>query len=143
MSNLYPKWKEALLQASADSALTGTVKAVLTSQAYSASHQYYSSLTSIATTTAGGGPATITIGPTKTYTDGYFDTSDDTDTFTQVSGAGGAVTALVIYIENGGANTTWRLVAYIDGFASVTPNGGDITIDWSDAGDGFDGIFRL
>ena len=29
-NKIYPKWKEALLQASSDSALTGTVKVALT-----------------------------------------------------------------------------------------------------------------
>jgi hypothetical protein len=50
-------------------------------------------------------------------------------TFTAVSGA--TVEALVIYRKNSGANTTWRLVAYIDTSVTglpVTPNGGDITL---------------
>jgi hypothetical protein len=43
---LYPKYKEAIIQASANSSLTGTVKAVLidtASYTYSAAHEFYSS----------------------------------------------------------------------------------------------------
>jgi hypothetical protein len=60
-------------------------------------------------------------------------------TFSAVSGA--SVEALVLYRKNAGANTTWRLVAYIDTSVTglpVTPNGGDISITWS-----VSGIFSL
>jgi hypothetical protein len=56
-------------------------------------------------------------------------------TYTAVSGA--TVEALVIYRHNSGANTTWRLVAYIDTSVTglpVTPNGGDISITWNASG---------
>jgi hypothetical protein len=43
----------------------------------------------------------------------------------------------VIYVQNAGASTTWRLFAYIDtgvtGLPVVT-NGGDITITWNASG---------
>jgi hypothetical protein len=140
-SALYPAWKEALLQASSNSALTGTVKAILVdtgTYTYNSAHDFLNDITGIAQ--SGGSNATITI-DNKSYTSGRFDTSDDTDTFTSVT-AGNSVEALIIYIDTGTSSTS-RLVAYIDGFASVTPNGGDITVDWSDIGDGFDGIFQL
>jgi hypothetical protein len=68
-----------------------------------------------------------------TVTSGTLDGGDVT--FTAVSGA--TVEALVIYRKNSGANTTWRLVAYIDTSVTglpVTPNGGDITVTWNASG---------
>jgi len=47
---IYPKWKEALEQASADSALTGTVKAVLLDlgvYSYNAAHDMYDDLSGV------------------------------------------------------------------------------------------------
>ena len=69
---------------------------------YSASHQFYSSLTNIV-----GTPQPIT---TPTVVNGMFDGDDVT--FTAVSGT--VVGAIVIYRQNAGANTTWRLVLYED-----------------------------
>ena len=70
---------------------------------------------------------------TKTITNGTFD--GDNVTFTAVSGS--SVEALVLYRKNAGANTTWRLIAYIDTSVTglpVTPNGGDIDITWNASG---------
>lgn len=130
---LYPKWKEALLQNSADSDLdgsgsTGVFVALVDTgtYTYSASHQYYSDLSGIVGTDQ-------EIGATKSYTSGTFDGGDVT--FSAVSGA--QCEALVIYRKNAGANTTWRLVAYIDTGVTglpVTPNGGDITVTWNASG---------
>lgn len=132
---LYPKWKEALLQASASSALNGSgatgVYAALIdtgTYTYSAAHQYYSDLTGVAGTTD------QEIGATKTYTNGVFDGADITwPTVT------GTVTyeAIVLYVKNAGANTTWRLVAYIDTSViglPVTSNGGNISVTWNASG---------
>lgn len=52
--------------------------------------------------------------------------------------AGDPCEALIIY-QHTGTESTSRLIAYIDGF-TVTPNGGDITIQW-DAGANL--IFKL
>ena len=129
---LYPKWKEALVQNSADSDLDGSgttgVYALLVdtgTYTYSASHQYYSDLSGIVGTE-------VELG-TKTYTNGALDAADST--FSAVTGA--TAEAIVIYRKNAGANTTWRLVAYIDsGFTGlpVTPNGGDIVVQWNASG---------
>lgn len=124
---LYQKWKEGLLQSTANHALTGTVKAALVdtgTYSYSAAHQYYSSVSGVV-----GTP--VTIGTSKTYTNGTFDAADIT--FSAVSGA--TVEALVIYVDTGSAATS-PLVAYIDTATGlpVTPNGGDITITWSASG---------
>lgn len=124
---LYPKWKQALVQASANSALTGTVKVALIdigTYTYSDTHEFLTDLTGIVGTSQ-------TIG-TKTYVDGVFD-GDDVS-FTAVTG--NTVEALVIYIDTGVAGTS-RLVSYVDsgvGSLPVTPNGGDIDINWNASG---------
>lgn len=127
-NTLYPKWKEALLQNSSNSALTGTVKVALVdtgTYTYSASHEFLSSVTGRVGTDQ-------TIGATKSYTDGVFDGGDLT--YTTVTG--NSVEALVIYVDTGVAGTS-RLVAYIDTGVTglpVTPNGGDITVTWNASG---------
>lgn len=130
---LYPKWKEALLQSSANSALNGSgttgvyVALVDTgTYTYNAADEFYSQLSGIVGTDQ-------EIGATKTYTNGVFDGADVT--FTSVSG--NSVEALVLYVKNAGANTTWRLVAYIDTGVTglpVTPNGGNISVSWNASG---------
>jgi hypothetical protein len=132
---LYPLWKENVIQASASSALngsgtTGVYAALITTSsgyAYSAAHQYYSDLTNIVGTDQ-------EIGATKTYTSGTFKTTA-TNTYSALTGT--VVGAVVLYIKNAGANTTWRLVCYLDtGITGlpVTPNGGDVTMTWNASG---------
>jgi hypothetical protein len=124
---LYPKWKEAIVQASSNSSLGGTVKVALVdtgTYTYSSAHEFQSSLSGVVGTAQ-------TLG-TKTYTNGVFDAADVT--FTAVSGS--SVEALVIYIDTGSSATS-RLVAYIDTGVTglpVTPNGGDIGIQWNASG---------
>jgi hypothetical protein len=68
-----------------------------------------------------------------TITSGTFDGNDLT--YTAVTGV--SIEALVIYRHNSGANTTWRLVLYLDTSVTglpVTPNGGDITVTWNASG---------
>jgi len=130
---IYPKWKEALLQNSADSDLDGTgstgVWAALIdtgTYTYSSAHEFYSSLSGVVGTD-------VEVGATKSYTNGTFDGADVT--FSSVSGA--TVEAIVLYRKNAGANTTWRLIAYLDtSFTGlpVTPNGGNITVTWNASG---------
>ena len=130
---VYPKWKEALATGAADADLDGSgttgVYAALVdtgTYTYSSAHEFYSSLSGIVGTDQ-------EIGATKTYTNGVFDGADLT--YTAVTGA--TVEALVLYRKNAGANTTWRLVAYIDTGVTglpVTPNGGNITVAWNASG---------
>lgn len=130
---LYPKWKEALLQSSADADLdgsgtTGVYVALVDTgvYTYNAAHEFYSSLSGVVGTDQ-------EIGATKTYTNGVFDGGDVT--FPTVSG--NTVEALVLYRKTAGANTTWRLIAYIDTGVTglpVTPNGGNISITWNASG---------
>lgn len=120
---IYPKWKEAVIQGSANSSLAGNVKAILVDTVdytYSAAHDFLDDVP--------GGAIVATSGNlgTKTYTNGTFDTADFT--FTAVTGD--VSEALIIYIDTGSAATS-RLVCYRDTNVTglpVTPNGGDITV---------------
>jgi hypothetical protein len=129
---IYPKYKEAALSGSANTALTGSGTTGLFvalvdagTYTYSASHEFYSSLSGVV-----GTDQEIT---TVTLTNGVVD--GDNVTFPAVTG--NSAEALVIYRKNAGANTTWRLVAYLDsgvGNLPVTPNSGDIGITWNASG---------
>jgi|SanBayMetagenome_1026888.scaffolds.fasta_scaffold55275_2 hypothetical protein len=129
---IYPKYKEAVLQSSANSSLTGTVKAALVdtgTYTYSAAHEFLTSLSGVVGTAQ-------TIGATKSYTNGVFDGGDVT--YSAVTG--NTAEALVLYIDTGTAGTS-RLVAFIDTGVTglpVTPNGGDINVTWNASG-----IFQL
>lgn len=123
---LYPLGKQEALKGNLNLS-SGTVKVALVdtgTYTYSASHQYYSSVSGVV-----GTPQTI---GSKTFTSGTFDGADVT--FTAVTG--NSVEALIIYIDTGTAGTS-QLVAYIDTSVTglpVTPNGGDITITWNASG---------
>ncbi len=125
---IYPKWKEAIIQASSNSSLGGTLKAVLIDTAdytYSSAHDFYDD----ASAGAVGTPQTI---GTKTYTNGTLD--GDNVTFSALSGD--PCEAILIFLDTGTPATS-RLVAYIDTGVTglpVTPNGGDVTITWDAAG---------
>jgi hypothetical protein len=131
---IYPKWKQAIMQASANSSLAGSgatgVYAALCdtgTTAYSAAHEFYSSVASAQVGTE------VEIGATKSYTDGVFDGADVAFGAT----SGNTAEAVIIFIKNAGANTTWRLVAFLDtGITNlpVTPNGGTISITWDATG---------
>ena len=130
---IYPLYKQSLLAGDANADLdnntaTDGVYAALIDTGvytYSAAHQFYSSLTGII-----GTPQRITA---PTVTSGVLDGSDVT--YTAVTGNNAE--AIVIYRQNSGANTTWRLVAFIDTGVTglpVLPNGGDISITWNASG---------
>ena len=134
MSNqLYPKWKQAIQQATANSSLAGSgttgvyVALVDTGvYTYNAAHESFSSVASAQV----GTEQEIT---SKTFTDGVFDGAD----VTVPSVTGNTAEALVIFVKNAGANTTWRLVAFIDTGVTglpVTPNGGAINVAWNASG---------
>ena len=130
-SALYPLGKQALLSAGINIP-SDSIKGALVNTSvytYSASHQYYSSVTP-----SGGVVGTPVALANKSVINGVFD-ADDT-TFTAVSGS--AVAAIVLYKDTG-TPTTAPLLAYIDGI-SVTPNGGDIIVQWDS---GANRIFAL
>jgi hypothetical protein len=92
---------------------------------FSQAHQFASSLTAAIA-------ADVTLG-TKTANGagsnpGCFDAADAT--FTAVP-SGAPIDCLVVYKDSGNVNTS-PLLFYIDGF-TVTPNGGDITIQWANS----------
>lgn len=129
---IYPLYKQALLDASANTDLNdGTVKVALIdtgTYSYNSTHEFYSSVSGVV-----GTPQTIA---NTTVANGLFD--GDNVTFTAVTG--NSVEALLIYIDTGSAATS-RLVAWIDTSVTglpVTPNGGDIAISWNASG-----IFQL
>lgn len=131
-SALYPKWKEQLIQAGANTALTGDIRVILIDTAdytYSAVHDFLDDVAAISRV------GTATALATKTYTDGVFDAADTVMT----SVTGDPSEALILFHEGGATDATRRLVAYIDGF-TVTPNGGNITLQWDS---GVNRIFKL
>lgn len=120
---LYPNGKENLLNGEID-LVDDTIKVAMIdtdTYTYSATHEFYSDLSGIVDT-----PVALT---TKSTTDGVFDADDAT--FTSVTG--NTVEALVIYKDTGTPSTS-PLIVYIDSGTNlpVTPNGGDITVQWSD-----------
>lgn len=130
---IFPEYKEFLLAASANVSLNvndatdGPFIALVDTgtYTYSAAHDFYNDLSGIV-----GTDQRIV---TPTVANGTFD--GDNVTFTAVTGA--TVEALVIYRKNAGANTTWKLVCYIDTSVTglpVTPNGGDISITFNASG---------
>ena len=133
---IYPPYGTALLAASAnvsmdqDDSTNGPFAALVDTgtYTYSAAHDFYNDLSGIV-----GTDQRIT-GPTVgSVAAGVFDGADVT--FSSVSGA--SVEAIVIYRHNSGANTTWRLVVFLDTSVTglpVTPNGGNITITWNASG---------
>jgi hypothetical protein len=116
---LYPLYKEAVIQASTNSSLGGTVKArALTSAyTYSATHQFLTDLSAAMTGTTDQTLAS------KTFTTGKFTSSSVT--YTAVT-SGNTMVAVALYIDTGTAGTS-RLVAYLDGFSQLA-NGGDISV---------------
>jgi hypothetical protein len=111
---------------------TATIKAVLVrSYTFSAAHKFVSDAT-----TAGASIVSTSAAMTsKTVTGGIADAADVT--FTAVT-AGAAITSILVYQSSavtGGADvaaSAQRLIAYLDTATGlpVTPNGGDITIQW-------------
>lgn len=131
-SKIYPKWKQAIVQCDATASLagsgtTGVYAALVDTGTYirDDAHEFYSSLSGVV-----GTDQELT---SKTFVGGLFDAADTT----HPSVTGSSAEAIVLYVKNAGANTTWRVVAYIDGI-SVTPNGGDIATVWNASG-----IFQL
>lgn len=127
---LYDKGREAFL--SGDITFDGdNIKCVLTRDVPdTATDQFLSDLAS-----------TVSTSPNltgKTVTDGIADAADVT--FTAVA-AGAAINYIVVY-QDTGVSTTSRLIAAIDTATGlpVTPNGGDIEIQWDN---GPDKIFKL
>ncbi|WP_409188443.1 hypothetical protein [Bradyrhizobium sp. RDM4] len=107
VDKVYPKWKETLMQAGANSSLGGTVKALLVdadAYTYDDAHQFLSDVAS------GARVATSAALTSKTFTAGVFKAGNTT--FSLASG--NPCEAVIIFIDTGSAATS-QLAAYIDG----------------------------
>ena len=129
---LYPEGKDNILSGNID-LLNDTIKAVLIdtgTYTYNTAHDAYDDLSGVV--------GTATTIANITVTSGVVDGDDVT--FSSVTG--NSVEAIVIYKDSGTPSTSY-LIAYIDSASAglpVTPNGGDITIQWSS---GANKIFAL
>jgi hypothetical protein len=124
-SAVYPKALEAFLKADIDLD-TVDVKAVLLDLAtytYNAAHDFYDDLSGVV------GTESAALG-SKTFTNGVFDAADTT--FSSVTGA--AVGAVAVFVDRGGVASADNLLSYNEFTSSVTPNGGDITVQWNASG---------
>ena len=130
---IYPKYKEAIIDASANVDINDlTVKCAL----LQATETYLATDTFLSDITAGAVIGTAQTLNNTTVLNGLFDADDVT--FTAVSGA--QVVTLLIYIDTGTPATS-RLVAWLDTGVTglpVTPNGGNISVTWNASG-----IFQL
>jgi hypothetical protein len=135
VSFLYDKGREGFLDGSIDWD-TDDIRAILIDTGtYTADQATDDFLADIA-----GGARIAVSGAlaSKTVTSGVADAADVT--FTAVTGA--SIEAVVLY-KHTGVDGTSRLIAYIDTATSglpVTPNGGDIVVQWDS---GADRIFKL
>ncbi|WP_412079029.1 hypothetical protein ACLF6K_37430 [Streptomyces xanthophaeus] len=123
-SALYTSFKALLLNADIDLA-ADDIRAIIVDTAdytFSAGHDFLDDVA------AGSRIAVSSALGSKTTTGGIFDAADVT--FTSVTGD--SVEAIVLY-KHTGSDATSDLIAYIDG-VSVTPNGGNITIQWNASG---------
>jgi len=135
----YPLWKNALMtelatnksldQLSPNNCALALVTIGTGGYNFSTAHQYYTDLSSIV-----GTPTALT---SPALTSNVFSAANLV--FTAVSGT--AIGGFVIYRQNSGANSTWRLVLYEDtGIVGLPliPNGGNLLVSWS-----VQGIFGL
>ena len=131
-NQLYPKAKEAFLNADIDMAVDTITIALIDTGEYTfdSTHQYRSDISNSAVISS----ATLS---NKTTTNGVFDADDAT--FTSVTGANAE--ALILF-QDTGVQSTSRLIAYIDSATGlpILPNGGDITVAFSS---GSNRIFSL
>lgn len=124
-SALYPSFKQLLLGGDIDLA-TDDIRAVIVDTAdyiYSSAHDFLDDIP------ADAGVAVSSALTGKTIANGVFDAADVT--FNAVTGD--SVEAVVLY-KHTGVDATSSLIAYIDGFSAVTPNGGSVTASWNASG---------
>lgn len=123
-SALYTSFKALLLTAGINLS-SDDIRAVIVDSAdyaFSAAHDFLDDV-------PGGARVAVSSAlGSKTTTGGVFDAADAT--LSAVTGD--SVEAVVIY-KHTGTDSTSSLIAYIDG-VTVTPNGGNITIQWDPTG---------
>lgn len=131
-SGLYDKGREGFLDGSIDWD-TDDIRAILIDTAdYTVNLSTHDFLDDVA---AGARVATSAALASKTVTAGVADAADVV--FNAVTGD--QFEAIILY-KHTGTESTSRLIAYIDGFTAVTPNGGNITAVWDN---GANKIFKL
>lgn len=134
-SVLYPDYKESALGGGTHSFSdldTDTIKCCLvntgTDYTYSAAHVDRADVTAY----NADGETDQTLA-NVTITAGVFDNTADL-TFSSVSIDGAKDVEAIVHFKDSGAAATSPLICYHDGFAAVTPNGGDITISYHASG---------
>ena len=109
---------------------TDTIKCALvnttTDYTFSAAHQDIVDVTQYSGTT----DQTLS---NKTITNGVVDNTADL-TFSSVAIDGAKDVEALVHYKDSGVAATSPLIAYHDGFAAVTPNGGDITVAYNASG---------
>lgn len=132
---VYPLYKQSLLDGDSNIDVDdGDVRAILVDLAdytYSSGHDFLDDVPS------GARVATSSALQNTTVANGLF----DADNITWSAVTGDVSEAVIIYIHDGGADNARRLVAYFDtGITGipVTPNGGDINLNFNASG-----IFQL
>jgi len=123
---IYNKFKEQLLQGGINLS-TANVKLVAvdtaggTNYVFSQAHEFLSSVAAGSRRSTSGNLAS------KTFTDGVFDSADLAAAFASLSG--GAVEAVVAYVDTG-VDATSRLIVYYDtgGGLPFTPTGNNVDI---------------
>jgi hypothetical protein len=123
---LYPLYKQLILGAGLNlSSLNIKVLLVDTgTYTYSAAHDFHNDVSGIVATS--GNLAS------KTVTNGTFDAADIT-----ITGVSGATAEAIIVYRDSGSSATSELIAYFDTGVTglpLTPNGGDVTIQWNASG---------
>ncbi len=130
---IFPKWKEAIIQASSNSSLAGNIKAILidlNDYTYDSTDEFLTDIAGASIVATSGNLAG------KTYTNGLFDAGNAS--FTAVTGD--ISEAVILYVDSG-VGATSRLIAFFDTGVTglpVTPNGGDINLNFNASG-----IFQL
>jgi len=124
---IYPSFKSAMWQGTYNlsSATVPTDLIDTGTYTYDTAHNFYDDVTGSVSTSAGLA--------SKTFTNGTFDAAD----ITHSAVTGNSVEAIIIWVDTAGASSTDPLVIYIDTSitgAPVTPNGGDIVIQWNGSG---------
>ena len=131
-SAVYPKALQSFLTQSPSIDVDGdTIKVaavdLTVDYAYSATHQYKSSVTSY----SGSTDATLS---SVTGTSGTMDAADLSPAWASLAQSSTkTIGALVVYKDTGTASTS-PLIAYIELASAVTPNGGDINITFNASG---------
>ena len=132
---MYDRAKQGFLSGEID-LTTDTIKVILIDVAdYTANSATDEDLADVP---AGARVATSGALASKTVTDGVFDAADVT-----LSSVSGDTSEALVIFQDTGVEGTSLLIAYIDTVSSglpVTPNGGDITIQWDS---GANKIFAL